>query len=341
MSYKVFMVVSADRAVDQMRRSIDSGDNERAMRISQELHAYLDDLRKKVETAGGRCWIHLYERTVCETEPDLAADLVPYLDSFEPRFGTKPAVGLGMSLKTAAHACERSSQTGEIEFDGLDGEPVDQEQSKELNHPPGALDPENPESPEAPDRDVPVDPEVVPMPPGVAPAEEFQARESLAAALVPPMPQVPQPQPEAEPQQEAEVEQKAEDFEERQPGDAIVERLVQIKEHLPEIMDMARRDPKGFQHAMSAVKGLIQLARMQKSLDPYLYEDLEKGLATGSRKYQAKFPVGTVRGGRVKVIVNGRPVWRSVRAGIVKDRQGRPVSVKSSNKDAKDGDPNN
>jgi GNAT superfamily N-acetyltransferase len=58
-----------------------------------------------------------------------------------------------------------------------------------------------------------------------------------------------------------------------------------------------------------------------------------KQLGSGIKK-AARYPVGTVLNGKKKVLVDGRPVWRDVRSGLVLDPNGQPVSVRSSNSQA-------
>ena len=50
-----------------------------------------------------------------------------------------------------------------------------------------------------------------------------------------------------------------------------------------------------------------------------------------------KYPIGTRKGRKVKVIIDGKAVWRSMSAGRVQDARGQAISVKSHNAAAESG----
>jgi hypothetical protein len=53
-----------------------------------------------------------------------------------------------------------------------------------------------------------------------------------------------------------------------------------------------------------------------------------------NKSSKLRFPVGTIRNRKKKVIVNGKAVWRSIISGQVRDSQGNAISIKSHNKQA-------
>jgi hypothetical protein len=50
-----------------------------------------------------------------------------------------------------------------------------------------------------------------------------------------------------------------------------------------------------------------------------------------------RYPVGTTKDRKKKVLINGKEQWRSMESGQVKDPKGEPISVRSSNAQADDG----
>lgn len=110
--------------------------------------------------------------------------------------------------------------------------------------------------------------------------------------------------------------------------------LLHIKQQIPQLMDLAEKNPDAFKQSMSLVQKLLNLTKktkgqVEKSEMEILTEDLNKKII--------HLPVGTIKDRKKKVLVNGKAVWRSIISGEVRDLQGQPVSVKSSNLSASKG----
>lgn len=110
--------------------------------------------------------------------------------------------------------------------------------------------------------------------------------------------------------------------------------LLQIKQEIPQLMDLSEKNPDAFKQTMALIQKLLNFTKktkkqFKKSEIETLTEDLNKRLKS--------LPIGTVRNRRKKVLVNGKAVWRSVASGMVKDLSGEPISVKSSNLAAQKG----
>lgn len=105
-----------------------------------------------------------------------------------------------------------------------------------------------------------------------------------------------------------------------------------VNEKVPQLMNLAETNPEAFKKVIGLVHKIVDMSKrksVSKGEVKNLAEELNKKI---------EFPVGTLKNGKKKVIVNGRSVWRSVRSGLVRDNQGEPVSVKSSNAAAKTGE---
>lgn len=113
-----------------------------------------------------------------------------------------------------------------------------------------------------------------------------------------------------------------------------------VKEQIPQIMGMAESNPKAFQQAMQMISKLLTLSRQRKvgKSEIEYFENLTKQMDNKLwSMFHGKMPVGTVMGGKKKVLVDGKAYWRSVKSGLVQDSKGTAISVKSSNLQAKPG----
>lgn len=104
--------------------------------------------------------------------------------------------------------------------------------------------------------------------------------------------------------------------------------LHSVKASLPQIMAMHKENPDAYKSAMNLVQKLVGLTK-ERRMKKYenMAEDLNKAI-------RLKLPVGSRDGKWMKVMVNGKEVWRQAGAGLTMDAQGQPVSVKSANKQA-------
>ncbi|MGH7240772.1 MAG: hypothetical protein ACREGB_00570 [Candidatus Saccharimonadales bacterium] len=107
--------------------------------------------------------------------------------------------------------------------------------------------------------------------------------------------------------------------------------LADVKNDIPHIMSMADSNPQAFKQTMALIQKLVTVARgrkkTEKTEDISELQELQKAIGSALRR----LPVGTVKGRRKKVMVDGRAVWRSVANGLVQDNKGQAISVRSSN----------
>jgi len=118
-------------------------------------------------------------------------------------------------------------------------------------------------------------------------------------------------------------------------NDKLAQLLGTVKTQIPQIMSLAQSNPEAFKQTMNLVHKLIAMGKgrskgksAEKSELFDLVEELNKKLI---------YPVGTRKGNRRKVIVNGKAKWRSLASGQLLDAQGQAISVKSNNAGTKDG----
>jgi hypothetical protein len=110
--------------------------------------------------------------------------------------------------------------------------------------------------------------------------------------------------------------------------------LASVQEKMPELMKLHDKNPEAFKKVIGLVHKLVDMAKQKKSVNKSEPLDLAEEL---NKMIKIKYPVGTVKGRRKKVLVNGKSAWRSVAAGQVQDLKGDPISVASHNAKAKAG----
>jgi hypothetical protein len=110
--------------------------------------------------------------------------------------------------------------------------------------------------------------------------------------------------------------------------------LANVQEKLPELMALHDKNPDAFKKVIGLVHKLVDVAKQKKSVKKTelvgLTEELNKAI-------KIRYPVGTTKGRKKKIMVDGKAVWRSVAAGQVKDVKGDAISVASHNAKAKAG----
>lgn len=116
--------------------------------------------------------------------------------------------------------------------------------------------------------------------------------------------------------------------------DKIGNLLASVQEKLPGLMSLQEKNPEAFKKIMGLVHKLVDMAKAKQSTKKSelvgLTEELNKAIAI-------RYPVGTVKGRKKKLMVDGKAKWRSVAAGQVKDLKGDVISVASHNAKAKSG----
>lgn len=112
--------------------------------------------------------------------------------------------------------------------------------------------------------------------------------------------------------------------------------LIGIRDRIPELMALADKNPEAFKQSMALIQKLVGLARQgKKETKKHEMDAINEKMDEMVKNL--KLPVGTRRGKKKKVLIQGKQVWRSMSAGQVQDAQGEPVSVKSHNAAAATG----
>lgn len=109
--------------------------------------------------------------------------------------------------------------------------------------------------------------------------------------------------------------------------------LGQLKEQMPDLMRLHESNPEAFKHVMSLINKMLKLSKQNiKKSEISAAEELEKNIKKRIKRAKGTgYPIGTIKGRKIKVLVSDKPVWRSVASGIVTDKHGTPISVKSRN----------
>lgn len=117
----VWVVISADDAVDKLRDLIDKGYFTESQGLIYELQAMCDKVKKLVEAQGGELIFNAYERIVLEVPITVAEQMPNILEGYKQFFGTKLACGIGLTFAEASAASRKSAYSNEIElFDPKD-----------------------------------------------------------------------------------------------------------------------------------------------------------------------------------------------------------------------------
>lgn len=111
--------------------------------------------------------------------------------------------------------------------------------------------------------------------------------------------------------------------------------LGQLREQMPELMQLHQSNPEAFKQVMSLVNKMLKLSKAKiKKSELSLAEELEKNIRKRIKRAKGTtYPIGTLKGRKIKVKAGDKASWRSVASGIVMDSKGTPISVKSRNLD--------
>lgn len=111
----------------------------------------------------------------------------------------------------------------------------------------------------------------------------------------------------------------------------IAELLARIKDDLPNLMALAEKNPEAYKQTINLMNKLLKLGH---SISETHKAECIKLTEMLNKAAKMVYPVGTIKGRRKKIIVNGKAVWRAVAAGQVLDDQGQAISVRSHNAQA-------
>lgn len=138
-------------------------------------------------------------------------------------------------------------------------------------------------------------------------------------------------------QQEINQKEELEQVPEKDEHDRVSEKLLgflgNLKNQMPELMRLHESNPEAFKHVMSLVNKMLKLSKqkIQKN-DQSITENLEKRIRKQIKRAKGSvLPIGTLKDRKIKVLSNGKAVWRSVASGLVRDTLDNPISVKSRN----------
>lgn len=354
----VWVVLASDEVVDKLRSLIDKGYLGDAQALHYQLSSMMDKLNKTLSARGGSVRLFTYDRMVLEMSSATAEDLPEIISPYKDFFGNKLAVGIGFDLSEASGAALKSARTNEIELYDPSDDTYKSEEAFQL--PPNLFDRTDPEPPE-PEKRPKRKPLKQPMLSNAQTA--LQAETAMMQSIIQQLtPQPPQPAaPPSSPQQPAgqqqprdlmemlhgqriEGHQADEQKKESKPEpekqeisdnghEKIAGLLATVQDKMPKLMELSDKNPEAFKKIVSLIHKIVDVAKLKntkKSEIITLTEELNKA-------FRHRWPIGTVKGRRKKVLVNGREVWRQMSAGQVLDPNGEPVSVKSINSKAKAG----
>lgn len=374
---KVFVMVALEGVSQKISDLIDAGYFAEAKDLDYQIWSFRDKVKSLVAEKDGRYLISTYEKHVLELPPSVAEHFPLILDGYKKVFGDKVSVGIGLSIQEAKKACDKSNYSGEIElFDPKDpfyhskSSPSLMEESDLFGSyvNPNVYDSTTVKSPDPAAGELEIK-----APTPVSAQDQLKIETQTLMALIEqlnaPAAQTQQQMEQQMQQQQvqmekenprnlkealsgkrdksAPVQEKKKEPSEEEPKDEpigkdaqaeeedsdkektkIASLLEMLNDKMPKFTELADKNPEAFKKVIALVHKIVDMAKVKKSeIDA---EDL-------SKNFFLRFPVGTVKNGKKKVIVNGKAYWRSVRAGQVKDKTGQSISVRSHNNKADEG----
>lgn len=371
----VWVVIAADGAADKLRQLVDSGNFAEAKKIDSDIKSISEKIKQLVQEKGGSLLISTYDRQVLDLPATVAEEMPLILSGYKNSFGSLIAAGIGLNLREASIAAKKSAFTGHIElFDPQDESfkeitKTENLQLEDIIWEPNVFDRTHPKSPkpEENQKEQAQNLKYVPGPNAQqamqleaqmlqatieqlnGPANQVQQQmmqqqqqpqdllEALNGGPVPnrerPADQAQRKQAQAEGQQQEE--QAQEDSQESDDNDKLGSMLSMVQEKIPQLMNLAESNPETFKKVVGVVHKLLDLARTKKKNSTNKSEviDLAEEL---NKTFRIRYPVGTTKGRKKKVVINGKEVWRSMASGQVRDSQGQPISVRASNAESDD-----
>ena len=129
-------------------------------------------------------------------------------------------------------------------------------------------------------------------------------------------------------------EENDEDGEDSKETEKLAQLLEMVNDKIPKLSGLAEKNPEAFKKVIGLVHKIVDMAKDKKKVEKKEVDDLTEDL---NKAIAGMYPVGTVKHGKKKVMIDNKATWRSVRAGQVKDLKGNPISVASHNDKADDG----
>ena len=362
---KIWAILSADKLTDRIRSLLDKGEFSQASSIHYSVLGFTEMIEKHLQKEAGSIFCFVPDRIVIECSVEMAEQIPLFVDGYKEQTNTSIACGVGLSFLEASKALIKSRNTNKIEM--YDPEVFNKSDNFDMELPINDTDPavhEFKDNKKAKDeRKLVAGPSVEDelklqtqylaqlvqqfsggQPPPqqeqaaqqAQPQEQAQDGQSPQKSLYEQLLGSPAPQASKDAEQsEPEVEKKAEPEEGMTPEDKnhldqIGEGLTNIKAQIPQLMDLADRNPAAFKQAMNLIQKMLALAGKKVNKAEELPADLKKAIEDAISN-DSIYPVGTVKSRRKKIANNNRASWRGVASGMLKDAQGNAISVKSSN----------
>ena len=112
--------------------------------------------------------------------------------------------------------------------------------------------------------------------------------------------------------------------------------LSDVQDKMPKLMELHEKNPEAFKKVVTLIHKLVAVVKDRKKETKKAELDLMTEALNKALKI--RWPVGTVRNRKKKVVIDGKAKWRGVAAGQVKDSKGSAISVQSHNAKAKTGE---
>jgi hypothetical protein len=116
--------------------------------------------------------------------------------------------------------------------------------------------------------------------------------------------------------------------------DKIASLLANVQEKMPKLMELHDKNPEAFKKVVALVQKLVASVKSKEKVSK---SELANATEDLNKMIKLRYPVGSVRNRKKKVIVNGKASWRSIASGQVKDTKGNAISVAAHNEKTDDG----
>lgn len=377
----VWVLIITESVSDKIKNLVDSGSFAEAKDLDFNIQSLTQKVNALINEKGGSVSLSIYDRQVLELPITVAEELPLILVGYRQVFGSMMSVGIGLDLREASLAAQKSSLSNDIEMydpkdESYQGLSKTLEIEEEMFQPQPNLYDKGYPKPPAPDADATNVGKYRPSPNAqqqmqseneivqatvqqlMGPANEMQQQaqqqqqqqqpgqgptsilESLSGEKKPDAPKTNSKQKKADKNDDSDndddsSDDDSDDSAEEESSDKIGKLLSSVQEKLPQLMQLHDKNPEAFKKIVGLVHKLVDMAKKKKDVKKTEVSNLTEDL---NKMIKLRFPVGTIRNRKKKVIVNGKATWRSVISGQVQDLAGNAVSVQSHNAKAKDGD---
>lgn len=392
----VWVMILTDGVSEKISNLIDSGYLAEAQDLDYQLKSVADKLNKLIGERGGQVVLTTYNRQVLQMPVTVAEDLPLILASYRKVFGTLMSVGMGLDLREASLAAQKSVYTNDIElYDPKDESYHEIKKNLQIENDDFEIQPNlsAQTSPPSPHADSSKD-SVGKYVPGLNAQQALEAENQIVQATVQQlmgpaqeMQQQLQQQQEQQAQEEGgeesgslleslsgekksdkpktETKEKKSDEDSDEDSDSdkgsdkgsskdsadsgdddedegsdanekLGQLLSDVQDKMPKLMELHEKNPEAFKKVVTLIHKLVAVVKDRKKETKKAELDLTTEALNKALKI--RWPTGTVRDRKKKVIIDGKAKWRGVAAGQVKDAKGSAISVQSHNAKAKTGE---